>query len=324
MTKPRRTWIHLVACAALAATAGLAGAQDYPSKPIRLIVPFPPGGVADNMARAYGQELARAWKTPVVVENKAGAGTTIGADHVAKSAADGYTLFLTNVGHSTSAAVYRKLPYNAEKDFAPVSLLADVPSLLAAAPSLPANSVQELVALAKAKPGTVNFASAGTGTGSHLMGEYLKSLAGIDIVHVPYKGTAPAFADLRSGRVGLIFEPISTMLPHVRAGKVKALGVTSAKRSPIAPEIPAIAEQVPGFDASTWYGILVPAGTPPALVARLNAELVKITRTPEMRERLLAQGLQPVASTPEQFATVLRNDLRHWSKLVKDAGITVD
>ena len=324
MNKTLRTWTRFVACVWLAAAAGAAGAQDYPSKPIRLVVPFPPGGVADNMARAYGQELAKAWKTPVVVENKPGAGTTIGADNVAKSAPDGYTLFLTNVGHSTSAAVYRKLPYNAEKDFAPVSLLADVPSLLAASPSLPANSVQELLALAKAKPGTVNFASAGTGTGSHLMGEYLKSLAGIDILHVPYKGTAPAFADLSTGRVNLIFEPISTMLPHVRAGKVKALGVTSAKRSPIAPEIPAIGEQLPGFDASTWYGILVPAGTRPELVARLNAELVKITRTPEMRERLLAQGLQPVASTPEQFATVLRNDLRHWSKLVKDAGITVD
>lgn len=324
MNKTPGTWIRLLACATLAAAAATAGAQDYPSKPIRLVVPFPPGGVADNMARAYGQELAKAWKTPVLVENKAGAGTTIGADHVAKSAPDGYTLFLTNVGHSTSAAVYRKLPYNAEKDFAPVSLLADVPSLLAASPSLPANSVQELVGLAKAKPGTVNFASAGTGTGSHLMGEYLKSLAGIDILHVPYKGTAPAFADLSTGRVNLIFEPISTMLPHVRSGKVKALGVTSAKRSPVAPEIPAIAEQLPGFDASTWYGILVPAGTRPEVVAKLNAELVKITRMPEMRERLLAQGLQPVASTPEQFATVLRNDLRHWSRLVKDAGITVD
>jgi tripartite-type tricarboxylate transporter receptor subunit TctC len=307
-----------------ASAAGIAGAQEYPTKSIKLVVPFPPGGVADNMARAYGDELAKAWKQPVVIENHPGAGTTIGAAAVAKSPADGYTLFLTNVAHSSSAAVYRKLPYDAERDFAPVSLLADVPSILAATPSLPANNVKELIALTKAKPGSVNFASAGIGTGSHLMGEYLKALAGIDIVHVPYKGTAPAFADLISGRVGLIFEPISTMLPHIRAGKLKALGISSAKRSPIAQDIPPIAEQLPGYDASTWYGILVPAGTPQDIVRKLNGELVRITQLPEMKERLLAQGLQPVASDPGQFAAALKEDFQRWSKLVKDAGITVE
>lgn len=323
MNKMRRLAIGLAAAAAMGA-AGVAAAQDYPNKPVRLVVPFPPGGVADNMARAYGQELAKAWRQPVVVENRPGAGTTIGADFVAKSPADGYTIYLTNVGHSSSAAVYRKLPYNADKDFTPVSLLADVPSILAATLSLPANNVKELIALAKSKPGTINFASAGTGTGSHLMGEYLKALAGIDIVHVPYKGTAPAFADLSSGRVGLIFEPIGTMLPHIRAGKLKALGVTTAKRSPVAPEIPAIAEALPGYDTSTWYGILAPAGTPAEVVRKIHGELVRITQSPEMKERLLAQGLQPVANTPEQFATVLKDDVQRWTKLVKDAGITVE
>jgi tripartite-type tricarboxylate transporter receptor subunit TctC len=323
MNKMRRLAIGLAAVAAIGA-AGMAAAQDYPNKPVRLVVPFPPGGVADNMARAYGQELAKAWQQPVVVENRPGAGTTIGADFVAKSPADGYTIYLTNVGHSSSAAVYRKLPYNADKDFTPVSLLADVPSILAATPSLPANNVKELIALAKAKPGTINFASAGTGTGSHLMGEYLRALAGIDIVHVPYKGTAPAFADLSTGRVSLIFEPIGTMLPHIRAGKLKALGVTTAKRSPVAPEIPAIAEALAGYDTSTWYGILAPAGTPPEVVRKIHGELVRITQSPEMKERLLAQGLQPVANTPEQFAAVLKADVQRWTKLVKDAGITVE
>lgn len=319
----RRLTIGLAAVAAIGA-AGVAAAQDYPNKPVRLVVPFPPGGVADNLARAYGQELAKAWGQPVVVENRPGAGTTIGADFVAKSPADGYTIYLTNVGHSTSAAVYRKLPYNADKDFTPVSVLADVPSILAATPSLPAKDIKELIALAKSKPGTINFASAGTGTGSHLMGEYLKALAGIDIVHVPYKGTAPAFADLSSGRVSLIFEPIGTMLPHIRAGKLKALGVTTAKRSPVAPEVPAIAEVLPGFDTSTWYGILAPAGTPPEVVRKIHGELVRITEGSEMKKRLLAQGLQPVGNTPEQFGDILKADVQRWTKLVKEAGITVE
>jgi tripartite-type tricarboxylate transporter receptor subunit TctC len=320
----RRTLIMSLAAVAALAAAGVASAQDYPSKPVKLVVPFPPGGTADNMARAYGQELAKAWGQPVIVENRPGAGTTIGADYVAKAPADGYTIYLTNVGHSSSAAVYRKLPYHAEKDFAAVSLLADVPSILAATPSLPVSSVKELIALAKAKPGTITFASAGTGTGSHLMGEYLKTLAAIDIVHVPYKGTAPAFADLSSGRVSIIFEPVGTMLPHIRAGKLKALGVTSAKRSPAAPEIPAIAEALPGYDTSTWYGVLAPAGTPPDIVKKIHDDLVRITQSAQMKDRLLAQGLQPVASTPEQFAVLLKADFQRWTKLVKDAGITAE
>jgi tripartite-type tricarboxylate transporter receptor subunit TctC len=263
----RNIVIFLIAAAFGAAS--IAAAQGYPNKPVRLVLPYPPGGVADNMARAYGIELSKAWGQPVVVENRPGAGTTIGADFIAKSPADGYTIYLTNVGHSTSAALYSKLPYNPDKDFTPVSLLADVPSILASAPSLPANNMKELIALAKAKPGTINFASAGTGTGSHLMGEDLKAQASIDIVHVPYKGTAPAFADLSSGRVSLIFEPIGTMLPHIRSGKLKALGVTTSKRSPVAPEIPAIAETLPGFNTSSWYGLLVPAGTPPDVVGKI-------------------------------------------------------
>ena len=324
MNNIRRKIVIVLIVATGFGAASLAAAQGYPNKPVRLVLPYPPGGVADIMARAYSSELSKAWQQPVVVENRPGAGTTIGADFIAKAPADGYTIYLTNVGHSTSAALYNKLPYNAEKDFTPVSLLADVPSVLAAAPSLPVNNVKELIALAKAKPGTINFASAGIGTGSHLMGEYLKALASIDIVHVPYKGTAPAFADLSSGRVSLIFEPIGTMLPHIRSGKLKALGVTTSKRSPVAPEIPAIAEAVPSFDTSTWYGILVPAGTPPDVVGKIYRELVRITESPEMKERMLAQGMQPVANSPEQFAIFLKADVQRWRKLVKDVGITLE
>jgi tripartite-type tricarboxylate transporter receptor subunit TctC len=318
----RNIVIFLIAAAFGAAS--IAAAQGYPNKPVRLVLPYPPGGVADNMARAYGIELSKAWGQPVVVENRPGAGTTIGADFIAKSPADGYTIYLTNVGHSTSAALYSKLPYNPDKDFTPVSLLADVPSILASAPSLPANNMKELIALAKAKPGTINFASAGTGTGSHLMGEDLKAQASIDIVHVPYKGTAPAFADLSSGRVSLIFEPIGTMLPHIRSGKLKALGVTTSKRSPVAPEIPAIAETLPGFNTSSWYGLLVPAGTPPDVVGKIYLDLVRITQSPEMKDRMLAQGLQPVANSPEEFAIFLKADVQRWRKLVKDVGISLE
>jgi len=324
MNKQRKLIVGLVALL-ITSAAGFVGAQDYPTKPVRLVVSFPPGGVADIMARAYGQELQRSWGQPVVVDNRPGAGTTIAADLVAKAPADGYTIYLTNMGHSISAIFYRKLPYDAEKDFAPVTVLADVPSIFAASQSLPANTIQELIALAKAKPGQLNFASAGNGTASHLFGEYFKVLAGIDIVHVPYKGTAPALSDLMSGRVNLIFEPIGTMLPHVRAGKLKALGITTAKRSQAAPDIPSIAEAgVSGFETSTWYGILVPAGTPPFVIRKLHSELVRITQLPEMKERLLSQGLEPVASSSEQFAATIKRDMQRWSMLIKEAGITIN
>ncbi len=324
MNMPSRVARGLVSVA-LALVTSLVVAQEYPAKTIRLVVPFPPGGVADNMARAYSQELQKSWGQSIVVDNRPGAGTTIAADNVAKSPADGYTIYLTNIGHSSSAAFYSKLPYDAEKDFAPVTILFDTPSILAATPSLPANNVKELIALAKAKPKEINFASAGNGTASHLFAENLKVMAGIDIVHIPYKGTAPALVDLMSGAVHVIFEPMGTMLPHIRSGKLKSLGITTAKRVQAAPDIPTIAESgLPGFDMSTWYGILVPAGTPPAVIKKLHGELVRITRLPEMKERLTAQGAESVANTPEQFSVIIKNDIQRWSMLIKRAGISLN
>jgi len=324
MSKVRKAFFTLTALSA-ALAAGAAAAQAYPSKPIRLITPFPPGGVADIWSRAYAQELTRAWGHAVVVDNRPGAGTTIGADIAAKAPPDGHTIFLTNLGHSISAALYAKLPYDAQKDFAPITLLGDVTSILAASPSLPANTTKELIALAKSKPGQLNFASAGNGTASHLFGEYLKLQARIDLVHVPYKGTAPALADLMAGRVNLIFEPMPSILPHVRAGKLKALGVTTAKRAQASPEIAPIAEAgLPGFDVTTWYGVLAPARTPQAIVSKLHGELVRITRSPEMKERFTSQGAEPVASTPQQFAVAIRNDMQRWSQVIKEARITVN
>ena len=315
-----------VAAGMLMSLAGARGlAQDFPVKPIRLIVPFPPGGLADVWARVFGQELTRAWNQPVVIDNRPGAGTTIAADTVAKAPADGYTVYFTNIGHSMSAGLYRKLPYSVQSDFSPVTIVGDVTSILAVTPSVPANTAAELIVLAKSKPGQISFASAGNGTASHLLGEYLRLRANINLVHIPYKGTAPALSDLLAGRVTMIFEPMPTMLPHVRAGKLKALGVTTAKRAAAAPEIATLAETgLPGFDVSIWYGFLVPAKTPRPLVTRLHAEFARIVNTQEMKERFAAQGAEPVANTPEQFAAIIKADIAQWSKVIKDAGVTVN
>ena len=322
--------LKLVAVAIAAASLGLsfagsALAQAFPSKPIRLIVPFPPGGLADVWARVFGQELTRAWNQPVVIDNRPGAGTTIAADIVAKAPADGYTVYFTNIGHSMSAGLYRKLPYSVQSDFSPVTIVGDVTSILAVTPSVPANTAAELIVLAKSKPGQISFASAGNGTASHLLGEYLRLRARIDLVHIPYKGTAPALSDLLAGRVTMIFEPMPTMLPHVRAGKLKALGVTTAKRAAAAPEIATLAETgLPGFDVSIWYGFLVPAKTPRPLVTRLHTEFARVVNTQEMKARFAAQGAEPVANTPEQFAAIIKADIAQWSKVIKDAGVTVN
>jgi tripartite-type tricarboxylate transporter receptor subunit TctC len=314
----------LLAAAAVAQVT-FATAEQYPDKPIRLIVPFPPGGVADIWARRFGQELVKAWGQQVVIDNRPGAGTTLAANIVSKAPPDGYTIYLTNIGHSMSAGLYRKLPYDVLNDFAPITIVGDVTSVLAANLALPASSAKELIAYAKSKPGQINFASAGNGTASHLYGEYMKLLANIDLVHVPYKGTAPALSDLLAGRVSLIIEPMPSILPHIKAGKLKALGVTTAKRAAAAPDMPSLAESgLPGFDVSTWYGMLAPVQTPAAIIKKLNDELVRSVKSKEMRERFAAEGAEPVGNTPKEFHAIIKVDIERWSKVIQKAGITIN
>jgi tripartite-type tricarboxylate transporter receptor subunit TctC len=310
----------------LTGTSEGAPAQTYPDKPIRLVVPFSAGGTTDILARAVGQKLGEHLGQQVVVDNKPGAGGNIGSDIVAKSAPDGYTLVMGTVGtHAINASLYKKMPYDHIKDFVPVSLVALVPNILVVHPSVPANSVKELIAYAKANPGKLNFASSGNGTSIHLSGELFKTTAGVEMTHVPYKGSAPAVTDLLGGQVQLMFDNMPSALPHVKAGKLKALGVTTAKRFPAAPDIPTIAEAgVPGYEASSWFGVLAPAGTPKEIVNKLSSEIAKILQTPEIKERLLSQGAEPVGNTPDQFTAFIKAETAKWAKVVKESGATVD
>ena len=298
----------------------------YPSKPIRLVVPFPPGGPLDLAARAIGQKLTEAWGQPVVVENKPGAGGNIGADLVAKSAPDGYTLVMGALStHAVNPHLYAKMPYDALKDFAPVTLVATTPNVLVINPTVQANSVKELIALAKSSPGKLSFASGSNGSAGHLSGELFKSLAQIDIVHVPYKGGAPAMQDLLGGQVQFMFDNLANSMAQIKAGKLKAIAVTTSKRSALAPELPTMAEVgVPGFDISTWYGIMAPSGTPPEIVRKLNAEVVRFLASDDAREKLKAQGAEPAPMSPEQFDAFIRAENSKYAKIVKDSGARVD
>jgi tripartite-type tricarboxylate transporter receptor subunit TctC len=315
--------------AALALTLACAdvSAQSYPTRPIRLVVPYPPGGPLDITARAIGQKLSEAWNQPVVVDNRAGAGGNIGADLVAKSAPDGYTLLMGAVAtHAINPTLYSKIPYDALKDFAPVALVAQVPNILVVNPAVPAKTVRELIDLARARPGYLNFGSGSTGSTGHLAGELFKTMAGVQMVHIPYKGSAPAMADLLAGQVQLMFDNLASALPNVKAGKLRALAVTTLARSPAMPDLPTIAESgLPGFDLSTWFGLMVPAGTPPEIVAKLNAEIVRALNMKDMRERLEKMGAEPpVNNTPEHFAAFIRSEATKYAKVVKDSGARVD
>jgi tripartite-type tricarboxylate transporter receptor subunit TctC len=301
-------------------------AQSYPSKPIRMIVPFPAGGATDIVARLVAQKFSEAWGHQVIVDNRGGAGGTIGSDLAAKSPADGYTMIVaTSSTHSIAQSLYAKLPYDSVKDFAPVTLLATATILLAAHPSVPAKNVKELIALAKAHPNQLSFASSGNGGISHLVGELFKAQAGVQMLHVPYKGDTPALIDLVSGQVSLEFGTAVSFLPYVKSGKLKALAVTNPKRSPVVPDVPTVAESgLPGFEALQWFGILVPAGTPKEIVARLNAESVKIMRQPDIKDRMTALGADVVANTSDEFAAFQRAEIVKWAKVVKDSGARVD
>jgi tripartite-type tricarboxylate transporter receptor subunit TctC len=315
-----------VVATTLVASVPGAYAADYPSKPIHIVVPFAAGGTTDFLARAIAQDLGTSMGTTVIVDNRPGAGGNIGSDLVAKSAPDGYTLLLGTVGtHAINASLYKKMPYDTVKDFAPISLVASVPNILVVHPSVPAKSVKELIALAKAKPGALAFASSGNGSSIHLSGELFKSMTDVDMVHVPYKGSGPALTDLVGGQVQLMFDNMPSSFPHVKAGRLRALAVTSSKRSPAAPDVPTIAESgVPGYESVAWFGILAPAGTPPEIVKKLNAEIAKTLKSPEVMKRLASQGAEPVSNTPEQFAVYIKSEMAKWAKVVKTSGAQVD
>jgi tripartite-type tricarboxylate transporter receptor subunit TctC len=316
--------IHFVS--AWAITIAAAHAQDvYPSKPVHVMVPFPSASATDVLARTIGQKLSEKWGQPVIVENKPGAGGNLGSEVAAKAPADGYTLLMGTVANTISASLYKKLNYDFVKDFTPVTFVATTPLVLSANAKFLPNTVKELVDYAKTKPGQVNFASGGTGTSNHLAGEMLKSMTGIDIVHVPYKGTPAAHSDLLAGQVQLMFDNILAVMPHIKAGRLKPIAVTSARRVASLPDVPTVAEAgVPGFEAVSWVGVLVPAGTPTEIVSKLNADIGAVLAMPDVKARLAAGGAEVESSTPEEFAAHIQKELMKWAKAVKDSGARVD
>lgn len=317
------------ACLALAAAlfaSTFAFAQSYPAKPVRFVVPFPPGGPADILARTIGQHLADRWGQQVVIDNRAGAGGNIGSDIVAKAPPDGYTLLLGFVGtHAINPSLYSKMPYDNVRDFEPVSLIAMVTIILVTHPSVPANSVKDLIALARARPGELTFGSPGNGTPQHLAGELFNTMAKVKMLHIPFKGAVPALQDLLGGRISMIFSSMPPALPHIKTGKIKSIAVTSAKRSPVTPDVPSIAESgLAGYEVINWYGVLGPAGVSKAIVARLNGEIHRILTLPDVKERLASQGAEVLTSTPQEFGAYINSETAKWAKVVKFSGARVD
>jgi tripartite-type tricarboxylate transporter receptor subunit TctC len=304
----------------------LAQAASYPNRPIRIIVPFPVGGIADTFSRTIGIKLTEAWGQPVVVENKTGAGGNIGAELVAKSAPDGYTLVMGNIGsHAVNVSLFKNIPFDPIKDFVPIAHVLDAEGLLVVNPSVNANSVREILELARAQPGKLSYASGGLGTTSHLAGELFKSTAKVEIVHVPYKGNAPAITDLLGGQTQMLFATMPTVLPHVKAGKLRAIASIGPARTVALPDVPTVAESgLPGFEVSNWIGLFAPAGTPPEIVSKLNAEVQKIMRSPDVQKRLEAEGARFIVTTPGQFAAFQKDELVKWAKIIKDANIKAE
>ncbi|SPA32666.1 conserved hypothetical protein, UPF0065 [Cupriavidus taiwanensis] len=321
-----KTIAHALAATCLTLATSLATAGPYPDKPIRMVVPFPPGGTTDLLGRVLATRLSESLGQQVVVDNRPGAGGTIGSDLVAKAPADGYTLMFGTVGtQSINATLYRKLPFDPQKDFSPVALFAGVPNILVVNPNVPARNVRELVSYAKANPGKLNMGSAGNGTTNHLSGELFKSMAGVEIVHVPYKGSGPAMADLLANQVQLMFDNLPGSLPHVKAGRLRALAVTSATRSPALPDVPTMAEAgIAGYEADVWFGVVGPRGLPPEVSTRLSQEITRIAQDKAMRDKLVQAGAAPLTSTPEQFSVLIRRDTDKWAKLVRTSGASVD
>jgi len=323
----RRAIARATTCVALALTCGalagarIADAQPYPAKPIRLIVPFAPGGSTDMLARMVGQKLTEAWGQAVIVENRPGAGTVIGTELVARAAPDGYTLLMTSTSTATAPSLVAKLPYDTLRDLAPVIQLVSTPNFLVVHPSLPAKSVRELIALARARPDQIAFGSGGNGTSTHLGGEILRLMAGVRMVHVPYKGAAPSITALLSGEISWLFGAILPTLPLIQSGRLRAIAVSSARPTPALPAVPPVAATLPGFDTSPWTGVAAPGATPREVVQRLNQEIARGYSTPEIRDRLVREGNEVVLNSPEQFDAFFRGEMEKWAKVIRDAGI---
>jgi tripartite-type tricarboxylate transporter receptor subunit TctC len=299
-------------------------AAAFPVKPVRLIVPFPPGAFNDQLARTLSQKLGERWKQPVVVDNRPGASTVIGTDLAARAPADGHTLLIVSFAFAVNPSLHRSLPFDTGQDFTPVVLAAGTPNILVVHPGLPATSVKDLVQLARERPGRLDYATAGNGTSNHLCTELFKSLAGVDLVHVPYKGSAPAVTDLLGGQVQVMFDNAPNVLPHVRAGKLRALAVSTAARSAFAPDLPAVAETVPGFDVEVWFGVVAPAGVPRQVIGRLNADINAVLALPEVKNRFAEQGVRVIGGSPESFGAYLQAQTRRWARVVKEAGLQVE
>lgn len=309
----------------LTALASAALAQDYPTRPVRVVVPFTAGGPSEIIGRLVGQKMSEQYRQPFVIDTRGGGGGTIGVDIVAKAAPDGYTLLLHTIGHVIAPGLYRKLPYDAEKDFAPIAIANTTQLMLVVHPSVPAKTVQELVALARTKPKQLNFASSGNGGISHLAGHLFLTMTGIELTHVPYKGMAPGLTDVVAGQVQMVFPDPAVALPHVRTNRLHALGVTGAKRVPSAPAIPTIAESgVPGYEVPVWYGYLAPRGTPRAIIDKLHGGIAKALASPDLRERFIGEGGDATVRGPDEFSALIRAELPKWAKVVKEAGVRID
>ena len=298
---------------------------DYPDKTIRIVVPYPPGGFNDTLGRTLAAKFTETWGQPSFVENKPGGNTVIGTDFVAKSAPDGYTLLVVAFPFAVTPSLYKTLPYDTVKDFQPIALAAQSPNLLVVNPSVEAKTVGELIAMAKAKPDSLSYASTGNGSSNHISKELFKSLAGVQIVHIPDKGSAPAVTDLLGGQVQVMFDNVPNVLPQVKAGRLRGLAQSGSKRSALIPDIPTVAEAgVAGYEVMVWFGVVAPAGTPKDIVQKLNAEVIRILAMPDVRERFLAQGVEPLGSTPEQFGEHIRAQMAKWAKVVQDAGVKAE
>ena len=310
---------------ALLVSAASALAQPYPTKPMKIVVPFPAGGIADLYARLIGARVTDGWGQPVVIENRTGAGGNIGADAVAKSAPDGYTLVMGSFGtHAVNVSLFSSMPYDPVKDFAPIILVLEAEGLLVVHPSVPAQSVLDLIAYARAHPGQLTYASAGMGTASHLAGELFKTMAKVEMTHVPYKGNVPAITDLLAGQTSLLFGTMPTVLPHAKAGKLRALATIGSVRSAAAPELPTVAETLPGFEVNNWVGLLAPAGTPNDIVRKWNTEVNKIMTGADIKQRLPTEGARYAPNTPEQFGAFIKSEIAKWAPVVKASGARVD